>query len=124
MEVTAVSKYLHVSPKKMKEFGHISIGLSPMTAIERLQAMEGKMGKLLAKSVKSAYDNAVNTHKLEPSRLQIKSIQILKGPHLKRWRAVSRGMAHQIKRRTTHVRIILSVRQDDKSHKKEKEIKE
>lgn len=117
MEISAKSNYLHISPKKIKEFGKISIGFNPKIAIDSLLMRKEKAGKLLAKCIKSCLDNAINTHRIDASRLRIQSIQILKGPHLKRWRAVSRGMAHQIKRRTTHIKVILSVVEDEKKKK-------
>lgn len=114
MEVTADLKYLHISPKKIKELGKISVGLRPSIAIERLTIAKEKGGTLLAKCLKSAYDNAINTHKLDGTKLRVKSIQILKGPYLKRFRPVSRGMAHSIKKRTTHVKVVLATIEEKK----------
>ena len=55
--------------------------------------------------------NATNNLKLNSKDLRIKTIEILKGPFYKRWQPVSRGMAHQIKKRTTHIKVILEEKQ-------------
>ncbi len=41
--------------------------------------------------------------------LKIKRVQINEGPIYKRWQPVSRGMAHPIKKRTSHIEIVLEV---------------
>lgn len=111
MEITATIKYLHISPKKMKALGRIVTGLSPKEAINRLLLVSGKGAKLLLGAIKSAQADAQNNLKLNESLLKIKTVVVLKGPALKRWQPVSRGMAHQIKKRMTHLKVIL----EDKS---------
>lgn len=66
-----------------------------------------KASRVLSDNIKIAESNAVNNLKLNKNALVIKTIEIGKGPFLKRWQAVSRGMAHQIKKRTTHVKVVL-----------------
>jgi large subunit ribosomal protein L22 len=108
MEVVSYIKYLRISPKKIRELGNIVVGLNPAAAIESLRYSGNKGGKLLADALSSANSNAVNNHKLDSSNLKIKSVEILKGPFFKRWQPVSRGMAHQIKKRTAHIRVVIT----------------
>lgn len=107
MPAVAYIKYCHISPKKIRELGSACVGLTPSEAIDRLLLNEKKGGKILAAAIKSAQSNAVNNLKLDAKSLKIKTIEILKGPFLKRWQPVSRGMAHQIKKRTTHIKVTL-----------------
>lgn len=84
-----------------------AVGLSAQNAIDRLEMVTTKGGRFLSSVIKSALSNATKNHKLEGASLKIKSIEILKGPFFKRWQPVSRGMAHQIQKRTTHIKVKL-----------------
>ncbi len=107
MKVNAEAKYLRVSPKKLKGLVATVVGLSPRIAVERLEILGEKTAKLMIKVIKSALSNAVNNFKLNEQKLRIKSVQVQKGAFFKRWQPVSRGMAHSIKKRTSHIKIIL-----------------
>lgn len=100
-------KYLRYSPKKLKELGKIVVGLSALEAIDRLSILSKKGKGFLSSAIKSAIANHVNNLKQDKKLLKVKSVEILKGPSFKRWQPVSRGMAHQIKKRTSHIKITL-----------------
>jgi large subunit ribosomal protein L22 len=107
MESVAVIKYLRISPKKIKGFSREVIGLPPKTAIDRLMFFQDKSARLLSKSIESVLSNASNNLKIEAANLKIKSVEVFKGPFFKRFQPVSRGMAHQVKKRTAHIKIVL-----------------
>lgn len=107
MEVCAYQKYIHTSTKKMLGLGKLVTGLKAQIALERLSMTSEKGAKILSKVLKSAIANAKNNFKLNPDSLVIKTVEILKGPFLKRVQPVSRGMAHSIKKRTIHIKVIL-----------------
>lgn len=106
-EVLATIKYLRVSPKKLREVVGVVRGLSPIAALDQLKFLPKRAAQPLAEALKSAIANATNNLKLKIENLRIKTIEIGEGPRLKRWRAVSRGAAHQYKRRTSHIKVIL-----------------
>lgn len=108
MNITAEIKYLHISPKKMKALGRIVVGLAPADAIDRLLLASGKGTKLLLQAIKTAQADAQNNLKLDISSLKIKTVMVLKGPAMKRWQPVARGMAHQIKKRMSHLKVVLT----------------
>lgn len=122
MEITAQVKYLHISPKKMKALGRIVVGLAPTDAIDRLLLVSGKGAKLLMQVVKSALASAKNNFKLDENHLKIKTVMVLKGPAMKRWQPVSKGMAHSIKKRMTHLKVVL-IRKEVETTKKLEEPK-
>lgn len=107
MEIEATAKYLRISPKKIKGIAKTIVGISPRKVIDSLMLNGDKAGRLLAKVVKSALANAKNNAKLNELQLKIKTVEVLPGPFFKRWQPVSRGMAHQIKKRTSHIRVTL-----------------
>lgn len=107
METVAYIKYLRISPKKIKRLAEVVVGLTPQEAMDRLFVTGTKGAKLLFEAIKSALTNAKNNLKLDSPALRIKTIEILKGPFLKRWQPVARGVAHQIKKRRTHIKVVL-----------------
>lgn len=107
MEAVANIKYLRTSSKKIKRLAQLVVGSMPQEAMDRLFMAGTKGAKLLAKAIKSAQATATNNLKLDASRLRVKTIEVLKGPTLKRWQPVSRGRIHQIKKKRTHIRVVL-----------------
>lgn len=115
MEVAAYAKYLRISPKKIRELAASVVGLPAKQAIDRLTLMNTKASRLLLGVIKSALGNATNNLKLNSISLKIKTVQAGKGPFFKRYQPVSRGMAHQIKKRTSHIKVILEEIKEGKS---------
>jgi len=108
MQITSQSLYNRISPKKIRELAKVLHGLAPTEATNRLALRSGKAGKILAKVIAAASANATNNHKLDVSTLRIKTIEVGKGPAFKRFQPVSRGMAHPYKKRTSHIKVILT----------------
>lgn len=107
MEIISYHKYLRIKPAILKSLAKSVVGLSPQKAIDRLEAVEIKVGKHLLACIKSALSNAEKNKKLDGSLLRIKAVEIQKGPFFKRWQPVSRGIAHQIQKRTAHIKVKL-----------------
>ncbi len=106
-EIVALSKYVHLSPKKIRLVADAIVALKPEIALQHLKLMNKSASLPLFLTLKSAIANAENNLKLDKSKLKIKTIEVTGGPFLKRFRAVSRGTAHQYKRRTSHIKIVL-----------------
>lgn len=117
MKAIAQINYSRISPKKMKIWGRNIVGLSPQIAIDRLDVTNNKAARILQKAVISATANAKNNLNLNATKMRIISVETLQGPFYKRWQPVSRGMAHQIKKRTTHIRVTLDEIVDTKEQK-------
>ncbi|MBI5465597.1 hypothetical protein HY946_03220, partial [Candidatus Gottesmanbacteria bacterium] len=80
---------------------------SPQATLDQLAFLNKAGAKVLLKTLKSAIANAENNLKIKRENLKIKKIEIGEGPRLKRWRAISRGAAHQYKRRTSNIKVVL-----------------
>lgn len=115
MEIVSYHKYLRMKPSMLKSLAKKTVGLSPQNAIERLEMVSVKGARFLAAAIKSSLSNATKNRKLDSALLKIKSIEILKGPFFKRWQPVSRGIAHQIQKRTSHIRVKLEEIKKEKS---------
>jgi len=107
MQVVAKSKYIRMSPRKLRLVADSIRQLPPKEALVVLEAMNKRAAKPLVDTLKQALGNAVNNLNLKKENLVIKEIQIGEGPVFKRWRAVARGRAHQILKRTSHITVIL-----------------
>lgn len=111
MEVVAKSKYVRMSPRKIRLVVDVVKNMSPDKALTTLQFMTKRAAEPLVKTIKSAVANAVNVYKLKEKDLSIKNIQITDGPTFKRGQPVSRGRWHEVKKRTSHITVVL----EDKS---------
>ncbi len=107
VEISATTKYLRVSPRKLREVADVVRGMNTTKALDQLKFLPKSATKPLMQSLKSALANATHNLKLNGDNLRIKTVEINEGPRLKRFRAVSRGVAHQYKRRTSHLKVVL-----------------
>ena len=108
MEVRAVSKYLRVSPQKVRTLIGAVKGKPVETGLNALKFMPQKAAKILEKTVRSAVANADQKPDIDVDALIIRNITADQGPTLKRFRARARGRGARILKRTTHVTVILS----------------
>ncbi len=107
MEYQATAKYLRISTRKLRLVADSIRPLSPSAAITKLMNMPKQAAGPLADVIRSTLANAKQKQAKEEA-LHFKTIEIMGGPVLKRWHAVSRGQAHAYKKRMTHVRIVLT----------------
>lgn len=111
MEYQATAKYLRVSTRKVRLVADSIRSMNPEQALVFLSGVpKHDAGRVLVKTVSSALASA-KQKSADVRALRFKTIEVMGGPVMKRWRAVSRGQAHGYKKRMTHVRIILT---DDK----------
>ena len=108
MEYKTEIKYVRMSPRKMREVADMIRRLSLTDALVSLKHTNKKAAGILQKALKSAIKDAENNHKSSIGTLYLKSIEVNGGPTFKRWRPVSRGMAHPYLKRTSHIKIILT----------------
>lgn len=108
MEVKAVTKYVRLSPRKARDMARAIQGLPVAEAIKKVEFSERKAARQLEKTIRSAVANAENNVKLSADDLKVKEATIGEGPAMKRFWARSRGMVSRIRKRTSHITIVLS----------------
>lgn len=108
MEVKAVTKYAHISAKKMRDVAREIQGLSVSQATDILTYTPKKGAYLLNKTLKSALANAENNKELAVDDLVVKSIMVDEGPTMRRTMPRARGSANMIRKRTAHITVILA----------------
>jgi len=114
MEIIAYQKFIRTSPRKLRLVADAVRNLHPTQALIKLKFINKRAAEPLAKVFKQAVSNAVNNSNLKEVDLKIKHLQIEEGPTLKRWRAVSRGRAHRILKRMSHIKIVLEAKEEAK----------
>lgn len=112
MEVVARARYVRYSPRKVRELVEILIGKEVNEALSVVKNIRRRASKILEKVIKSALSNAQN--KSPESEWKIKSITVDEGPFLKRYRAATMGRAVMIRRRTSHITVVLEEIQTEK----------
>jgi large subunit ribosomal protein L22 len=120
MEVKAKAKYLRIAPRKARLVVDVVRGMDAVQAVAQLQSMSKKASKLVLKLVNSAIANAENNFNLQKSNLYIKVITVDDGPTLHRWMPRAFGRATPIRKRTSHIVVLLDEKVPSKKIQKEK----
>ena len=107
MEVKAAAKYVRISPQKIRLLMNQVRGKKVDEAIQVLTFAPQKGSAILKKLIKSAVANAENNAGLDIDSLYIKRLYGDEGPTLKRWRPRAQGRATRIRKRTSHLTVIL-----------------
>jgi large subunit ribosomal protein L22 len=124
MDIISTQKYIVMSPKKLRLVANFAKRMSPKDAVERLPFVGKRAADPIIKVIKSAMANA-RVKGISEDNMILKEIQISEGPRLKRGRPVSRGQWHPIKRRMSHIRVVITTRATEITKKENiKETKE
>ncbi|MDO5556864.1 MAG: 50S ribosomal protein L22 [Clostridia bacterium] len=106
-EAAATLKYARISSRKVKIVADLIRGKDAAEAIAILRTTPKAASEILVKILKSAMANAENNHNMTSQNLYISEIYANQGPTLKRIRPAAKGSAVRIRKRTSHITIIL-----------------
>jgi large subunit ribosomal protein L22 len=115
--VTAHARDLHIAPRKMRLVTNLVKNMNALDAMVQLQHANKKAAPMLIKLIQSAVANAKNNFSLDPQHLYIKSITADMGKVMKRYFPRARGSAFEIKRKMSHINIVLEERKTGKASK-------
>lgn len=115
--VTAHARDLHIAPRKMRLVTNLVKNMNALDAMVQLQHTEKKASPMLIKLIQSAVANAKNNFSMDPQHLFIKSITADMGKVMKRYFPRARGSAFEIRRKMSHVNIVLEERKKGKASK-------
>ena len=107
MEAKASVTYVRISPRKAGIVCDQIRGKSVKDAEAILALIPKAASEPLAKLVHSAAANAENNHQMDPEKLYVAEVHADPGPIIKRYRPVSKGRAHHIMKRTSHLTVVL-----------------
>lgn len=108
MQVKSIYRGAHISAFKCREVTREIQGLPVAAALDLLAFTPKKAAGLVAKTLKSAIANAENNNNLRADKLVVQEAVVGEGPTLKRFQPKARGSAGPIRKRTSHIRIIVT----------------
>ena len=108
MQVTSTYRYARISAFKAREVTREIQGRSASDALDLLTFSPKKAAVMVRKTLKSAIANAENNADLKVDTLLVKEAVVGEGPTFKRFRARARGSASPLRKRTSHIRIVLA----------------
>jgi large subunit ribosomal protein L22 len=110
MEIKAMAKYVRLSPRKARLVMDQLRGKKVEEALNVLNFAPQKSAYLVKKLINSAVANAEENSEIDVDTLFIKRIYADEGPTLKRFRPRALGRASRIRKRTSHLTVILDER--------------
>ncbi len=110
MEAAAHVKFIRMSPQKIQRVINIVRGLSVEDALNLLHFTRKNAAEPVSKAIRSAFANLGNVEseiRVEMKQAFVKTAFVNSGPTLKRFRPMSMGRAGKIRKRTSHLTIIV-----------------
>ncbi len=107
MEYRAIHRWADMSARKVRPFAALIRNRPVDEAMELLQFLPNKSARLLEAVLKSAVGNAEDKGARNVEDLVIVESRVDDGPYMKRIQPRARGTAYQIKRRYSHIHVVL-----------------
>ena len=105
MAYTAVHRHARISPRKVRPLADLIRGKKVDEALAILRYQPHRGARLLEKVLQSAVGNADDLRAPNLAGLVVVDARIDGGPMFKRLRPRARGMAHVIKKKTSHIKV-------------------
>jgi len=116
-EVKAHARYIHISPRKLRLVADLIRKARVDVALEQLKFSSKNAALPISKLLNSAIANAVHNHNFNKEDLVVKAITVDGGPMMKRMMARAQGQGQIIRRRMSHINIVLESKPKTKSKK-------
>jgi large subunit ribosomal protein L22 len=114
MKVKSTVKYLRMSPLKVRRVLDQVRGQNALEASTQLSFLPHAAARAINKVLRSAIANAKHNHQLDAASLVVSECFVDQGPTLKRFQPHAQGRAFPIKKRTSHITIVVSSVAGDK----------
>ena len=106
-EARAELKYARISARKVKIVADLVRGKNVDEALAIVKFTPKASSDIIEKLLKSAIANAENNHGMKHENLYVAEIYANQGPTLKRIRPAAKGSAVRIRKRTSHITIVV-----------------
>jgi large subunit ribosomal protein L22 len=110
MEVRAKLRYARVSAQKARLVSDLVRGKNVNEALKTLTFMNKKTAGLLKKLIESAVANAGQKQVIDVDNLFVKTLTVDQGPVLKRYTPRAQGRATEIRKKMSHINLVLDER--------------
>lgn len=112
MEVKAQARFVRIAPRKVRVVMDLIRGKDTAEALSILSFIPKQASGIIKKVLHSALANAEHNHELDRDGLYISRAYVDEGPTLKRFRPRAFGRAARIRKRTSHLTIVLKERKE------------
>src|ERR1051325_10623350 len=120
MQVSSTYRYAKISAFKAREVTRAIQGLPVSAALDLVAYSPKKAAGLISKTLKSAIAHAENNANLRVDGLVVKEATVGEGPTMKRMMTRARGSGSTIRKRSAHIRIVLTDEIEIKTRDKKK----
>ncbi|SHH45643.1 50S ribosomal protein L22 [Tepidibacter thalassicus] len=107
MEARAIAKFVRISPRKAGQVVDLVRGKNANEALAILKYTPKAAAPIVAKVIKSAMANAENNYNMDVDKLYVAEIYANQGPTMKRYMPRAMGRATTIRKRTSHIGVVL-----------------
>ncbi len=108
MEARAQARYVRVTPMKARRVVDLIRGMNAADAQAVLKFAPQSASEPVGKVLDSAIANATNNHAMDPRNLVVSQAYVDEGPTQKRIRPRAQGRAYRIRKRSSHITVIVS----------------
>src|SRR6056297_915810 len=122
MDVTSTYKFARISARKARDVAREIQGLPVSAALDILNFTPRKGAELFGKTMKAALADAENNFELAVDGLYVKRAIVGEGPTFKRFKARARGSGAAIRKRTSHITVVLSDEFEDEKPEGKKHV--
>lgn len=116
MQATARQTYVRISPMKMRIIVNEVRGMKVPAALNKLRFMPQIAARTVEKTIAAAYKNFLDQNDAEShndENLYVSEIFVDSAPMFKRIQPVSRGRAFRIKKRNSHLTVVVAVKETE-----------
>ena len=103
----AVAKFVRIAPRKARLVADEVRGKSVPEAVSILQFTNKRAAGIVGDVIKSAAANAEHNDDSDVEALFVRDVRVDEGPTIKRYRARAMGRATMIRKRTSHISVVL-----------------
>jgi len=108
MEARAQARYVRVTPMKARRVIDLIRGMNATDAQAVLKFAPQAASEPIGKVLDSAIANATNNHAMDARALFVSAAYVDEGPTMKRIRPRAQGRAYRIRKRSSHITVIVS----------------
>ena len=106
----AQAKFVRISPMKARRVVDLIRGLPVDEALRILKFAPQAASEQIYKVVASAAANAEHNNRLDPDSLWVSQAFVDEGPTMKRFRPRAQGRAYRIRKRSSHITVVVESR--------------
>lgn len=110
MESKASLKYARVGAQKARLVADLVRSKDVSQALKSLTFLNKKTALMIKKLIESAVANADYKKTMDLDKLFVKTITVDQGPVLKRFRPRAQGRAFGVRKKTSHINVVLEER--------------